>query len=262
METLTAEQRELVESHLPLVRHVAFQVGVRFPAHVDREELVRAGSLGLVEAVCRWDQSRGVPFHRFASQRIRGAILDSVRADDWAPRSVRASGREVDLRARLLHGELGRVPTPGELAEALGISAESLRVLQSKIANSRLIALDRVASHDGDGDDARTLADGVVDASLQPDEAVAHADLLRRVRAAVLALPVRQQQVIAGYFLEERTSAEVAEELGVTESRVSQLRSQALSTLRAALLPADEAQPRKATNEGRESRLPALSTAR
>jgi RNA polymerase sigma factor for flagellar operon FliA len=250
-------EQELVESHLPLVRHVVFQVAVRFPHHVDREELVRAGSLGLVEAARRWDAERGVPFHRFAAQRIRGAILDSVRAADWAPRSVRASGRELAEVARRLHAESGRSATVAELAHALGVEPEAVLQIRQRVAGSVLLALDVVQ---GDVDDHRTVGDSVVDVRPGPDEAVEQADLLERLRLAVKALPARHQQVIAGYFFGERSSADLAADLGVTESRISQLRSQGLEKLR--LVLADDPQPRNATKDGSVSRPLAASTAR
>src|SRR5690606_6317159 len=112
---------QLIEEHLPLVKHIVFQVAVHFPRHVEREELARAGALGLVEAARRFDEAKGVPFQRFAAQRIRGAILDAVRAADWAPRSVRALSRRLDLVEQRLANELGRVPSLGEMAEALDI---------------------------------------------------------------------------------------------------------------------------------------------
>ena len=105
------ELSKLIEQHLPLVEHIVFQVAVHFPRHVDREELARAGALGLVEAARRYDESRGVPFDRFAAQRIRGAILDAVRAADWAPRSVRTLARKLESVEQRLATELGRVPT-------------------------------------------------------------------------------------------------------------------------------------------------------
>ena len=117
-----AKTQELIEQHLPLVRHVVFQVAVHFPRHVDREELATAGALGLVEAARRYDEARGVPFDRFAAQRIRGAILDAVRAADWAPRSVRTLARKLEPIEQRLATDLGRVPTAEETAEALGVS--------------------------------------------------------------------------------------------------------------------------------------------
>src|SRR5918999_2661963 len=123
------EERELsalIEQHLPLVKHVVFQVAVHFPRHVDREELARAGALGLVEAARRYDESRGVPFERFAAQRIRGAILDAVRSADWAPRSVRNLARKMENTEQQLATDLGRAPTISEMADSLGMSKTEL----------------------------------------------------------------------------------------------------------------------------------------
>jgi RNA polymerase sigma factor for flagellar operon FliA len=115
----------LIEEHLPLVKHIVFQVAVHFPRHVEREELARAGALGLVEAARRYDDARGVPFERFAAQRIRGAILDAVRAADWAPRSVRVLARKLESVEQRLATRLGRVPTLDEMAEALDLPGPS-----------------------------------------------------------------------------------------------------------------------------------------
>ncbi|MCB0978573.1 MAG: sigma-70 family RNA polymerase sigma factor, partial [Acidimicrobiales bacterium] len=128
--------RELIEQHLPLVRHVVFQVAVNFPRHVDREELATAGALGLVEAAKRYEEDRGVPFDRFAAQRIRGAILDAVRAADWAPRSVRNLARRLESIEQRLASSLGRMPSAMETAEALGVTEAELRRLQDKMFRS------------------------------------------------------------------------------------------------------------------------------
>src|SRR3954464_6506098 len=115
----TPDSARLIEQHLPLVRHIVFQVAVHFPRHVDREELARAGALGLVEAARRYDGARGVPFERFAAQRIRGAILDAVRSADWAPRSVRVLARTLERTTQELSSTLGRPPTIDEMAVAM-----------------------------------------------------------------------------------------------------------------------------------------------
>ena len=130
------DRRELaavIEQHLPLVRHVVFQAATHFPRHVDREDLARAGALGLVEAAHRYDGSRGVPFERYAAQRIRGAMLDAVRAADWAPRSLRTSSRRMEAARQSLSTDLGRQPTDEELAGAMGVAVEDLTELQTKV---------------------------------------------------------------------------------------------------------------------------------
>ncbi len=225
------ELTELIEQNLPLVKHVVFQVAVHFPRHVDREELARAGALGLVEAARRYDEARGVPFERFAAQRIRGAILDAVRSADWAPRSVRNLARKLEQTEQQLATDLGRVPNIGEMAEALGMTKAELNRLQDRMFRSVVLALDHYVAEDDEDD--LTLVDVLVDRTmLEPAEELEQRELHAYLRDAVHLLPERHQIVITGYFLEGRTSQDLAAFLGVTESRISQLRSEALAMLR------------------------------
>ena len=220
-----------IEQHLPLVKHIVFQVAVHFPRHVERDELARAGALGLVEAARRYDESRGVPFDRFAAQRIRGAILDAVRAADWAPRSVRTLARRLEAVEQRLASELGRVPSSVEMAEALGMSRDELNRLQDRMFRSVVLALEHEVTDDVEED--LTLVDVLCDRSaVEPLEELESRELLAYLRDAVDLLPERQRLVVVGYFLEGRSSQELARFLGVTESRVSQLRSEALAMLR------------------------------
>src|SRR5437764_1643802 len=154
-ETSMGERRDdaqLIEQHLPLVNHVVLQVAVHFPRYVDRDELARAGALGLVEAARRYDESRGVPFDRFAAQRIRGAILDAVRAADWAPRSVRTLARKLESVEQRLATELGRVPSSVEMADALGMSRNELSRLQDRLFRSVVLALEHEVNDETDED--------------------------------------------------------------------------------------------------------------
>lgn len=225
-----AERRKLIEEHLPLVRHVVFQVAVHFPRHVDREELATAGSLGLVEAARRFDPERGVPFDRFAARRIRGAILDAVRAADWAPRSVRNNARRLEGIEQRLASELGRTPTAEEIAQALGITRDELHRMRDRLFRSVVLALEYEVN---EADEELTLVEILRDdSSVEPSEELEHRELLAYMRDAVALLPDRHRTVIAGYFLHGRKSQELADELGVTESRISQLRSEALVMLR------------------------------
>jgi RNA polymerase sigma factor for flagellar operon FliA len=228
-----AERLAAIDQYLPLVRHIVFQVAVHFPRHVDREELARAGTLGLVEAAQRYDESRGVPFQRFAAQRIRGAILDAVRATDWAPRSVRTLARTLESTNARLVTDLGRRPTTDEVAEAMSTTPEQLRRLQDRIHRSVVLALDHRVT---DAEEESTLGELVMDvANPEPSVELEARELRSYVRDAVRLLPERHRLVVIGYFLENRTSAELARFLGVTESRVSQLRSEALRLLRDAI---------------------------
>ena len=221
---------ELIEQHLPLVRHIVFQVAVHFPRHVDREELATAGALGLVEAARRFDVDRGVPFERFAAQRIRGAILDAVRAADWAPRSVRTLARKLEAVEQRLATDLGRVPSVDETANALGMKRHELSRLQDRMFRSVVLALDYEVS---DSDEDLTLVDVLSDKNArEPSEELEVRELNAYLRDAVKLLPERHRLVVVGYFLEARKSQELATLLGVTESRISQLRSEALVMLK------------------------------
>jgi RNA polymerase sigma factor for flagellar operon FliA len=221
----------LIEEHLPLVKHIVFQVAVHFPRHVEREELARAGALGLVEAARRYDDSRGVPFDRFAAQRIRGAILDAVRAADWAPRSVRMLARKLEAVEQRLATQLGRVPSLDEMAEALDMTRQEIARLQDRMFRSVVLALEHEV---GDmADEELTLVDVLIDErQVEPLEELETRELHSYLRDAISLLPERHRFVVVGYFLENKTSQDLARFLGVTESRVSQLRSEALMMLK------------------------------
>ncbi len=230
----TTEINARIEAHLPLVKHVVFQVAVHFPRHVDREELARAGALGLVEASRRYDESRGVPFDRFAAQRIRGSILDAVRAADWAPRSVRLLARRLEATEQQLASELGRVPSTAEMADELGVDITELSKLRDRLFRSVVLALDHETTEEGE--EELTLVDVLSDENaVEPSEELETRELHTYLRDAVELLPERQRLVIVGYFLEGKTSQDLARFLGVTESRISQLRSEALRSLKLGL---------------------------
>lgn len=228
------ETRELIERNLPLVHHVLYQIAAHYPRHADRDELAQAATLGLVEAAHRFDPDRGVPFERWASLRIRGAIVDAVRALDFAPRSLRAAARDMEEARTALMNELGRTPTAAETARRLGVPERDIHQLQGRVHRALVLSLDAPCGED-DGDQM-SLADGIVEtADVDPAEILAARETHSYLRDAVGLLPDRLRTVISGYFLEGRTSADIAAELGVTESRVSQMRSEALALLRSGL---------------------------
>lgn len=225
------ESSALIEEYLPLVNHIVFQVAAQFPRHVEREELARAGALGLVEAARRYDESRGVPFNRYAAQRIRGAIIDSVRSADWAPRSIRALARQLDQAEQTLAGRLRRIPSLGETAAELGMSREELDGLRDRLFRSVVLAFDSMGTESDD--EELTVIDILADRdTVEPATELEARELRSYMADAVGLLPERHRFVIIGYFMENKTSAELARFLGVTESRVSQMRSEALEMLR------------------------------
>jgi RNA polymerase sigma factor for flagellar operon FliA len=220
-----------VEQHLPLVRHIVFQLSAHYPRHVDREELARAGALGLVEAAQRYDEARGVPFDCFAARRIRGAILDAVRAVDWAPRSVRVLSRRLEVVEQELASRLGRLPSLEELASALELPVAELLHQQDRVFRSVVLALEHVLGEEVD--EELTLGDVLDDRTqVGPAEELEIRELRAYLRDALDLLPERLRTIVVGYFIEERTSQELAALFGVTESRVSQLRTEALTMLR------------------------------
>jgi RNA polymerase sigma factor for flagellar operon FliA len=226
------ELARLIEEALPLVKHVMFQVSVRFPRHVDREELVRAGVLGLVQAAHRFDPTKGASFNHYAAQRIRGAILDAVRSIDWAPRSVRRAGRVMEAAGDKLANDLGRMPTTAELAAELDMTPEALGALQHQVSQSLVLGLEMVVSDVAGDDDDVLLRGTIADPGCGPDEMLVERELHAYLHDAVDVLPERHRLVIQGYFFEGRTSEELAAEIGVTISRVSQLRTEAFGMIR------------------------------
>jgi RNA polymerase sigma factor for flagellar operon FliA len=224
---------ELVEAHLPLVTHVVLQVAGHFPRHVDRQELARAGALGLVEAAQRFDPAREVPFERFAARRIRGAILDAVRSVDWAPRSVRALGRALELAEQDLQASDGTPATRAQLANAMGLTDAELAAVRDRVYRSVVLALEHGVTASGDDGENLSLGEVLADrTAAEPSEDLEARELLGYLRDAVKLLPERQRVVVVGYFLDGRSSADLADELDVTESRISQIRSEALEMLR------------------------------
>jgi RNA polymerase sigma factor for flagellar operon FliA len=231
---------ELIEQNLPLVQHVLSGVAAHFPRHADRDEMTQAARLGLVEAAYRYDPERGVPFERWAALRIRGAILDSVRAVDFAPRALRSSLREADSAQQELERELGRTPTADEKAARLNISRTQLADLEARAHRALVLSLDAPAGGD---DDSTSIAGHLAAPGTDPADLIVDRENVRLLHESVDLLPTRLREVVVGYFLEGEASASIAARLGVTESRVSQLRSEAVTLLRTILRGQDDEMP-------------------
>lgn len=244
---LTArEQEDLVREHLALVGHLVRQALGRLPAHVSREDLISAGMAALAGSARAFDPDRGIPFGSFATTRIRGAVLDELRGQDWASRSVRAQARKVNTVAEELTASLGRAPSQPELAAALGVKVEDLAAIHDDVQRASLLSLQGFATGSAD-DMVREPARG-------PEEMLLYRERVGYLHSAIEALPHRLKVVVNGYFFHERPMSDIAEELGVTESRVSQMRAEALVLLREGLhhaLEPDKAPPpvaRRPTN--------------
>lgn len=223
----------LVEEHLYLVQHVVNQLAVRYPRHVDRQELWSAGAAGLVDASRRYDPTTNVPFARYASIRIRGAIIDSTRSRDWATRSLRRRARELSDVAHELEQSLGRTPTVAELADTLGVSESEVRERQQSTQRATLLQLDQPVS-DGEGG-SHTLESLLPEETLEvlPAAQLEERELIGTMRVAVEHLDEPHRQVVQRYFFGGELLQEIADTLGVTEARVSQMRSEAIAAMRA-----------------------------
>ncbi|MFZ5624808.1 MAG: sigma-70 family RNA polymerase sigma factor [Gemmatimonadota bacterium] len=218
----------LLDEYLGLVHHCARELAARLPASVELDDLMSAGALGLIRALESFDLGRGLAFSTYAIRRIRGAMLDDLRARDWRPRSVRARARQVEAATNELEQALGRRPTPQELAERLGITPDTLAGWQADLDAGTLVSLD-AAPQEGAPRLEETLRDTSVAA---PEEALDQADEMARLREAMAHLPERERLVLTLYHFEELSLRQIAEVLHVTESRVSQIRTQALRRLR------------------------------
>jgi RNA polymerase sigma factor FliA len=223
--TITArELDDLVREHLPLVGHIVREVLSRVPSHVNRDDLTSAGMAALVQAARGFDAERGIPFARFAATRIRGAMVDELRVLDWASRSVRHRARRADTARQELTSHLGRTPTAVELAERLGISVSEIDAVEEDVQRAIVLSLQGFATGAAD--------DMVAERSAGPEDLLLYRERIGYLHDAIAALPDRLRVVVTGYFLADRPMADLAEELGVSESRISQLRGEALSLLK------------------------------
>jgi len=214
-----------VSAHLDLVHRMVTQLTNRVPSHIRRDDLVSAGMAGLVLAARHFEAERGVPFARYAATRIQGALIDELRAADWASRPVRARARVVTATGDALTAQLGRAPTAGELADACGLTSDALARLHGDVHRAVVINYEAVFEA-GDSEALLPVADD------DPEQELLDRERTDALMRAIAALPERLAVVVRGYFFEERTVTDLAAQLGVTQSRVSQLRSEAIELLR------------------------------
>ncbi|WP_253770111.1 RNA polymerase sigma factor WhiG [Goodfellowiella coeruleoviolacea] len=224
----------LVLHYAPLVKYVAGRVGTGLPAHVDVADLVQSGIFGLVDAIEKFEPERGLKFETYAMQRIRGAILDDLRSQDWVPRSVRSRARDVERALERLNARLQRTPTDAELATEMKISLGELRELYAQLQLTSVMALDDLIGVNRGGTSlAETLPD---DHAEDPIATLVDQDSRRQLAEAIAQLSERDRVVVTLYYFENLTLAEIGRVLGVTESRVCQLHTRAVLRLRSKLV--------------------------
>ena len=214
------QRHELIHEYAPMVKRVAYRMARNFPRSVDADDLYQIGMLGLMDAVERYEESRAVSFTAYVRMRVKGAILDEMRKQDWVPRSVRDRASAIDAARRELKEELGRVPTNAELAAHLEVTEERLEELL-QTADVRIL----VSTEDGGGDDSTSIGERLTSDADDLDHSLERRSQAGLVRAAIKGLPERDQLLIELYYYRDLNFKEIAEVLGVTESRVSQLHS-------------------------------------
>ncbi|MEQ1644960.1 MAG: FliA/WhiG family RNA polymerase sigma factor [Pyrinomonadaceae bacterium] len=220
----------LIMSHLPKVKYIADRIAAKLPSSVERDDLYGAGVVGLIDAVEKYDASRGVAFTTFAELRVRGAILDNLRASDWASRTVRRRAREIQAAYAHLEQKNGGTVSESEVAVHMNIPISELRETLQDIDGLKVSNLDERDEQTG-----LSISDLISDKSISPLDELGQTEFRQHLVKAVDGLPERERQVIALYYVEELTMKEIGEVMGVTESRVSQLRSQAIVRLRSNL---------------------------
>ncbi|HEY6896970.1 MAG TPA: RNA polymerase sigma factor FliA [Rhodocyclaceae bacterium] len=240
------EREQLVRQYAPLVKRIAYHLMAKLPASVQLEDLIQNGMIGLLDALGRYEEGLGAQFETYAVQRIRGAMLDGLRENDWLPRGVRREMRRVEVVIQRLEHENGRPPTEKELAGALDMSLEDYQKLLQEARGHQLVYLEDMS--DGDGDDF--LEHHAAGSSPDPLALLEDANMRAALVRAIAALPEREKLMMALYYEQDLNLREIGEVMGVTESRVCQLHSQAIARLRAAM--SGDGQPLAKPRRGRK----------
>jgi RNA polymerase sigma factor FliA len=232
-------REQLILHYSPLVKYVAGRVSVGLPSNVEQADFVSSGVFGLIDAIEKFDPDRSTKFETYAISRIRGAIIDELRALDWIPRSVRQKARAVERAYATLEARLRRTPSEPEVAEEMDITLDELHGVFSQLSLANVVALEELLHGGADTGDRLSLVDTLEDtAADNPVEIAENRELRRLLAGAIHALPEREKTVVTLYYYEGLTLAEIGQVLGVTESRVSQIHTKSVLQLRAKLAEA------------------------
>ena len=228
---LAASQRERIAAGLPFVESLARRVAASMPHSIELNDLVQDGMLGLIDAACRFDEGRGIKFETFAERRVRGAMIDALRRDAW-PRGVRRQRRELEAAREQLRRELGTEPSLADLAARVG--SDETRLGRTIVRITTIESTSPLSA--GEHVDGASLPPALVPSEPPaPDKAYEEVEVRERIRAAIASLPPRERKVIGMYYYAEATMKQIGAEIGVNESRVSQLHARAIQRLRKAL---------------------------
>jgi len=231
----------IVKNYIHLVKYIAGRMSISMPDHVDFNDLLSSGSMGLLKAIDNYNPERGVPFEYFASQRIRGEILDDLRRMDWVPRSVRKKARDIEKSLMLIQNKLGRNPSDEEFAEFLAISPEELNQIYDEIKGVNLLSLHDTFFQD---DDQHLMLEFIQNKkSLNPEETLEKKEMYQELAAFIGKLEERQRLVLALYYYENLTLKEIGQVLEISEARVSQIHNKAVTSLRVKIKAIEKKSP-------------------
>lgn len=222
----TENRNQLIEDYLPLVKIVAGRLSMHFPNYIDKEDFINNGIFGLVQAIERYDAEKGVKFETFATLRIRGAMLDAIRAQDWLPVSVRQKARQIQAAVQKLEGEFGRAASDEEIAASLGIAVGELQQLLGQIQAATLVPLEEFTTSE-----RADTANGIA----SPSAAIEQESVRQTLAEAIDTLPDKERLVVSLYYYEELTLKEISVLMNLSEARISQLHTKAVLRLRGGL---------------------------
>ena len=227
-----AARERLILHYAPLVKYVASRVATGLPSTVEQADLVSYGMFGLIDALGKFEPARGNKFETYAIPRIKGAIIDELRAMDWVPRSVRFKAREIEKSYADLESQLKRAPTEHEIADRLGMSLRELHDVINQISFVQVLQLDEILTVGGDRGEQVSLMDTLADRTVDPTTGLEGQETRGLLSAAINSLSEREKIVVTLYYFEGLTLAEIGDILGVTESRVCQIHTKAVGQLR------------------------------
>ena len=226
---------QIVKEYSPMIKYVANRIALRLPPHIEVDDLISVGAIGLMDAIEKYDPSRGAKFKTYAEFRVRGSILDELRSLDWVPRSVRQKASNLDAVSSKLQSKLGRLPEDEEIAKEMGVTLEEFFKTLNETRNMPLLSLEDlgIARDSGDKQSLLDTLEGRSD--VDPQTQMRLTELKNLIAAAIDSLPEKERLMVSLYYYEELTMKDIGEVLGITESRISQIHSKAVYRLRTKL---------------------------
>jgi len=233
---ISAENRdEVIKEYAPMIKYVANRIALRLPPHIEVDDLISVGVLGLIDAISKYDSTRGAKFKTYAEFRVRGAILDELRSMDWVPRSVRQKASSMDAIVQKLQAQLGRPPEDEEIAQEMGVSMDDFYGAINQTRSMPLLSLEDLGISKDTGEQQSLLDCLAGKSEADPQTQLRLTELKEIIAKAIDTLPEKERLMISLYYYEELTMKEIGEVLGITESRVSQIHSKAVFRLRSKL---------------------------